>query len=139
MLVKVLNLVYSYLIVYLAIQGGFNNLGGQEVSISILGSKVVNILYNQEQWQHKAITTYILNSYSLFLITRLKLLALSILISICNNYTTVDNAYYKACLVKVVEVLVLDPILCMYVGYQLELRLNKLRVFIESLLKVVGM
>jgi len=34
-----------------------------------------------------------------------------------NDYTAVDDAYYKACLVEVVEVVVLDAILCMYIGY----------------------
>jgi len=34
-----------------------------------------------------------------------------------NNYTTTNNPYYKAYLIKVIEVIVLDTILCAYISY----------------------
>jgi len=34
-----------------------------------------------------------------------------------NDYTAADNAYYKVYFVEVVEVVVLDAILCTYIGY----------------------
>ena len=74
-------------------------------------------MYNQEWWQCKAVAAYVFDCSCLFAITRLKLFTLAILICICNYCTAVDNSYYKACLVKVVEVVVLDTVLCMHVGY----------------------
>ena len=50
-----------------------------------------------------------------------------------------DNTHYKAYLIKVVEVGILDVVLCIYVLYQLELLPYKLRVFVASLLEVVGL
>ena len=34
-----------------------------------------------------------------------------------NNYYSIDNAYYKASLIKVIEVIVLDTILYLYILY----------------------
>jgi hypothetical protein len=39
------------------------------------------------------------------------------LISIYNDYTTINNIYYKAYLIKVIEVLILDYIFCIYISY----------------------
>ena len=138
MLIKVLDLFQDSLIVSLAIQGGLNNLVGQEAILSVLGGKVVNALDNYKQKQCKAIAAYILNYSCLFLIARLKLLALATLISIYNNHATANNIYYKAYLVEIVEVVVLDAILCMYIGYQLELYVYLVRVFIKGLLEIIG-
>jgi hypothetical protein len=43
--------------------------------------------------------------------------------SVCpsNNYCRADNTYYKACLVKVVEVGVYNPVFRPYILHQLEL------------------
>jgi len=67
------------------------------------------------------------------------LLTLATLVSIGNNYTTIDNAYYKAYFIKVVEVAVLDVIFYIHVNvsYKLKLHIYKVRVFIEGLLKVI--
>jgi len=45
------------------------------------------------------------------------MLALAMLICMYNNYTAVNNPYYKACFIKVVEVVVLDDVLRVYVGH----------------------
>jgi len=63
---------------------------------------------------------------------------LATLFSIYNNYTSTDNTYYKAYLVEVVEVVVLDAVLYIHIGYQLELHVYLVGVFIEGPLEVVG-
>ena len=69
-------------------------------------------------WRHyKAVAADILDCCSLFLIAWLKNLVSAFLIGICDNYTTVDDAYYEAGLVEVVEVCVVDCVLCVYVVY----------------------
>ena len=98
---------------------------------------MVNALYNQEWWQHKAVATYVLNRCCLFLVTRLKLLASTASIGTCNNHVTIDNAHYKACLVEVVKIGVLDAILRAYVGHQPEPVPNNLWIFVEGSLEVV--
>jgi len=59
----------------------------------------------------------IMNHVSLFPIARLKNFTSTLLISTCNDYTTIDNAYYKASLIKVIEVYILNPILLLYIVY----------------------
>ena len=59
------------------------------------------------------------------------------LISIYNNYYSVDNTYYKASLIKVIEVVVLDTVLCLYILYKHKLLLNKLRILIKGPLEVI--
>ena len=66
------------------------------------------------------------------------MLILAISICMCNNYTATDNPYYKAYLVKVIEVIVLDAVLYVYISYYLELRVYLVRVFVEGPLKVIG-
>jgi len=61
------------------------------------------------------------------------------LFSTCNNHASIDNTHYKACFIEVVEVVVLDAVLYMHVGYQLELYVYLVRVFVEGPLEVVGM
>ena len=78
---------------------------------------MVNALDDEEGWYCKAVTTYILNRSCLFAIARLKLLASASPICMRDHYTATDDAYYKACLVEVVEVAVLDPVLRVHIGY----------------------
>ena len=47
------------------------------------------------------------------------------------------HAYYKARLVKIVHIVVLDPILGFSILYKAELALHKLRIFTEGSLVVV--
>ena len=60
-------------------------------------------------------------------------------ISTGNDYAAANNAYYEACLVEVVEVVVLDAILRTHVGYKLKLCVYKVGVFVEGPLEVVCM
>jgi len=78
---------------------------------------VVDALDDHEWRQYKAVAAYVLDRSRLFPIARLKLLALATLISTGNDYATTNDAYYKAYLVEVVEVTVLDTILCTHVGH----------------------
>ena len=139
MLVKVLDPFQGSLIVGLAIWGGLDNPVGWEAVLSIPEGEVVDALDDYKQRQCKAVTAYILNCSRLFLIARLKLLALATLISTCNDHAAANNAHYKARFVKVVEVVVLDAILCMYVSYQLELCIYLVGVFAKGPLEVIGM
>jgi hypothetical protein len=56
-----------------------------------------------------------------------------------NNYTSIDNSYYEICLIKIVEIFILNFIFRIYISYQLEPRVYKVIIFIESLLKVICM
>jgi len=78
---------------------------------------VVFALEDQVQRYYKAIAANIFNCCSLFLITRLKNPISALSIGTYNDYTTINNTYYKASLVEVVEVCILDPILLPHVVY----------------------
>ena len=78
---------------------------------------MVNALYNQEWQQCKAVAAYVFNCSCLFAIAKLKLFTLAVLIYTCNYCTAVDNSYYKAYLIKVVEVVVLDTVLRTHIDY----------------------
>jgi hypothetical protein len=86
----------------------------------ILVYKVVLPLDNQKQRHTIALTINTDNYYSLFLIPWLNCLVSATLVCLSNNYSRADNTYYKACLVKVIEVRVYNPIFCSYILYKLE-------------------
>ena len=136
-LIEVLNPIQIHFIIYLAIQRGFNPLGIGNATLSILGGEVVFALEDQVQRYYKAVATNTLNCCSLFLIAQLKNLMSALLIGTYNNYTTADNTYYKASFIKVVEVYVVNCILCIYIVYQLKLYVYKPRIFIESPLLII--
>ena len=139
MLVEVLDLFQGSLIVSLAIWRGLNDLVGREAALGVLRGEVVDALDDYKQRQRKAVAAYAFDCSRLFPIARLKLLALAMLISMCNDYTAANNAYYKAYFVEVVEVVVLDAVLCMHIGYQLELYVYLVEVFVKGPLEVIGM
>jgi len=58
-------------------------------------------------------------------------------ISTYNNHTTIDNTHYKASLIKVVEVCIVNYVLCVYIVYQPKLHIYKPRIFVESSLLIV--
>ena len=60
----------------------------------------------KKQQEAPPLTINALNCYCLFLVARLDSLASSTSISMCYYYRCVDNAYHKACFIKVVEVIV---------------------------------
>jgi len=99
---------------------------------------VVNALDDYEWRQRKAVAAYALNRSRPFPIARLKLLASATSISTGNDHATTNNAYHEACLVKVVEVAVLDAVLRTHIGHQPEPRVYLVRVFAEGPLEVVG-
>jgi len=55
----------------------------------------------------------------------------------CNHHTVTDDAHYKAGLVEVVEVAVLDTVFNIYIDYKSKLYVYKLWIFEEGLLEVV--
>jgi len=99
---------------------------------------VVFALEDQVQRYYKAIAANTLNCCSPFPIARLKNLTSALSIGTHNDHATADNAHYKASLVEVVEVRVLDPILLPHVVHQPEPRVYKLGIFVEGPLLVVG-
>ena len=76
--------------------------------------------------------------YSLFLITRLNYFILVILISIYNNYSRVNNIYYKASFIKVIDIYIYYTIFYLYILKKLELVSNKLRIFTKGPLKIIN-
>jgi hypothetical protein len=68
----------------------------------------------------------ILNRRRLFPVTRLNCLTSSTSIGVYYDYRYRDNAYYKAGLIEVVEVVVIDAVLRPYIIYKLKLHANKL-------------
>ena len=69
--------------------------------------------------------------------SRLKLLTSTTSIGTYNNHVTTDNAHYKAYLVEIVKIGVLDTILHAHIGHQPEPVPNNLWIFAESSLEVV--
>src|SRR5689334_15586925 len=65
-----------------------------------------------------------LDHYNLFPITRLHYLNLSTLFRTCHNYYGRDLAHHKPSLVKVPNVIVIDPILSYHVSYEVKPALN---------------
>jgi len=117
MLVEVLDLIQGSIIARLAVCRGLDYLGVGEATLGVPGGEVVDALQDQEWQQYKAIAAYILNRCRPFPVARLKLLALATSFSTRNNHASIDNTHYKACLVEVVEVVVLDAVLCTHVSY----------------------
>ena len=99
---------------------------------------MVDALDDHEWRQRKAVAAHTLNHSRPFSIARLKLLASATLIGTYNNHTAADNTHYKAYLVKVVEVAVLDAVLHTHVGYQPEPHIYLVGVFAEGPLEVIG-
>jgi hypothetical protein len=56
---------------------------------------------------------------------------------IYNNFPNAYLAYYKAYLIKVIYVVVLDAILSFNISYKAKLALYNLRILVESLLIVI--
>ena len=98
---------------------------------------MVDALYDKE-WRE--ILSFGINTFDccrLFPIARLYEFTSSTSIGTRNYHRGIDNAYHKACLVKVIEVVIKDTVFGPYVSYEGKPLANELRIFIESLLKVV--
>ncbi len=134
---EILDPIQNRIIVRLIVCRGFNNLKEQEVVLYILRGEVVDILYDQERRQYKAVAVHIFNRYCLFPITKLKLLASATSICACNHHIAADNPHHKARFVEVIKVLVLDTVLRTHVDHQPEPHVYKVGVFAESSLEIV--
>jgi len=79
---------------------------------------MIFILNNQYWRYYKPIYIYIFNYSYPFPITNLKLFNSAFLFYIYNNYSNpVDNAHYKTRFVKVIEIVILDIVLRIYIFY----------------------
>ena len=67
----------------------------------------------------------------------MNLLASVVSINIYNYHTVADDTHYKAGLVKVVEVVILNIVFGIYINYKPKLYVYKLWIFIEGPLEVV--
>ena len=72
-----------------------------------------------------------------FAIARLDLLSFPVAIGARNNHRGRDLAHYKAGLVEVVEILVEDGVLRLYITEKLELSPDLFRIFAEGPLVIV--
>lgn len=71
------------------------------------------------------------------MIIRLKLLILIESICLDNYYIVTNDSYYKAYLIKVVKVTILNVILYTYINYQPKSHIYLIRIFIKDFLKVI--
>ena len=116
--IEVPNLFHSSTITSPAIRRYLNDPRGWEIAFGIPRCEVVRALYDEERRQAKAIATNALDSCCPFTITRLKLLTLSTSIRTRYDHISTDNAHHKACLVKVVDVRLLDAVPRTYIRYE---------------------
>ena len=130
--IKVLQLLYTKLIYCLAVLRDPNNLILQQILLFILGREVVLTLEDNKEWDSLACCVDALDNYSLLLITQLHYLQSSLILYYYNYYSYQYHAYYKASLVKVIGVFVLDTILSFSTLYKLKLASNNNRIFIEG-------
>ena len=98
---------------------------------------MVDALYDEERREVPPFSINIFDYYRLFLITRLYKFTSSTLIGTCNYHRGADNAYYKARLIKVIEVVIKNTIFGLYVLYKGKPFANELRIFVEGPLEVV--
>ena len=129
-LIKVLKLFQTCLIICLSISSYFNYLVVKKAAFSILARQVVFPLHNQERRDTPSFAINTHNYYSLFLIPWLNCLVFTTSIYTGYNYYRVNYTYYKASFIKVIKIVVLDAIFCLYILYQSELYSNQLRIFV---------
>jgi hypothetical protein len=114
-LIKVFKLFQTRFIISLTILGSINNLVRRYITVLIPGRKVESTSNTKERRHYMAVCCNRANRYSLFPITRLNKLWIRLPIKASNNYHCVNYTYYKAGLVKVVEVGILDAVLRPYI------------------------
>ena len=99
---------------------------------------MVLALDDQEWRQRETVCAHTLNCSRPFSVTSLKLLSSAFPFQACDDHIAADHAHHEACLVEVVEVAILDAVLRAHVLYQLEPLLDKVGIFAEGSLDVVG-
>ncbi len=93
---------------------------------------------NDQEWkQYKVVTVYAFDRYSLFSIPRLNLFVSTVSINTYNHYIVIDDVHYKASLVEIVEVIVLDTVFNTYIDYKPKPCIYKLWIFAKGLLEIV--
>ncbi len=139
MLIKVFQLFQTCLVICLSVTCQFNNLVIQEAAVYILIRKMILPLDNQKQKDILTLAINISNCYSLFLITWLNCLTSVILICIYNNHYRTNHTYYKACFVKVIEIIIQNVIFCPYILHKSKPYANQLRIFVQGPLEIINM
>ena len=56
----------------------------------------------------------------------------------CNEFLHIDHAHHKAGLIEVVEITVLDAILCVHIGHQMEQCVQHIGILLQGPLVVMG-
>ncbi|KAF2835747.1 hypothetical protein M501DRAFT_941433 [Patellaria atrata CBS 101060] len=118
MFIEVPNPFKGRIIIGTAIRSRRNDPRRGEVTFRIRRREVIDALDNEEWRDTKAIACHALNHSRPFPITWLELLASATSIGTCNDYTVTDSPYHKARLIKVIEVAILDTILCAHIGHK---------------------
>ena len=116
MLIEVLKPFETCIVVGPAILGRFNDLVAWNVAARVLGGEVESARDAEERRHYMTIRRNATNRRCPFSIARLDGLWFANPIRACNYHPRPNYAHYKARLVKVVEVTVLDGVLCAYVS-----------------------
>ena len=120
MLVEMFNPIQSRFIVCPTVWRRFNDLGVKDIGTFVLRREVVLALDNKERRYYKTVVVYTFDRYRLFAIASLQLFASSATIKTYNDHCNTNDAYHKANLIEIVEVVVLDTIFRLYVFHQFE-------------------
>ena len=105
MVVEVLNLIQADLVVGLSVIGLIDRLVAWDTSLIILGGLVVFRGKDNIWWQSLALGVNGSDDYSPLMITRLGQLGF-MAVRAYNNHARVDDAYYKASLVEVIDIVI---------------------------------
>ena len=111
MFFEMLNPVQARLVIGPSIRGWFYYPVARESAVDVPIGKVVGALYHNERRDTPAIGTDTLDYGNPFAIARLDLLSFAVTVGARNDYSRRDLAHYKAGLVEVIDILVLDAVL----------------------------
>ena len=137
MLIEQKQLYQANLLYCLAIITNSNQLVIQYNIVLILGSLVYYYFKDnkRQNYNPKGINSF--NNCNLFLIAQLYYSRLASTVSSSNNFYSYNNTYLEASLIKILGILIKNPILYFYILNIFKLALNTHRILIFSLLIVI--
>lgn len=137
-LVKVLEPFQTRVVVRPTILGYLHDLIRRDAVVLVPGREVESACDAKKRRHNVTVCCSSANHRSPFPIARLNDLWFGLPIRACDNHYCADNAHHKARLVEVVEIGVLNPILCPHIRNQAKPRAQRIGIFQESPLVVVG-
>ena len=99
---------------------------------------MVSALYHDERRDTLTVRTYTLDHGNPFPVSRLDLLSFTVTFSARNDYYGRDLAYYKAGLVKVIDILVLNTVLSLNILKKTKLAGNLFGILVKGPLIIVS-